>query len=75
MIELDLHPHPSERFDEVRLVGQHEAGMARCKYHFGGRVEHPVTQTALKHPNDAPHAEPGAMFPAQSGRQRVFIEY
>jgi hypothetical protein len=75
MVELELHPHASERFYEVRLVGQHEAGMARFKDHFGGGVEHPITQTAIKHPDDAPYAWLGAMFPAQSGRQRVFIEH
>ena len=42
MVELDLHPHASERFDEV-LVGQHEAGMTRLKDHFGGGAEHPIT--------------------------------
>ena len=68
MIELDPHPHASERFDAVRLVGQHEAGMSRLKDHFGGGIEHLIAQTAIKHPDDTPYTESGAMFPPQCAR-------
>jgi hypothetical protein len=49
--------------------------MARLKEHFGGWVEHLITQLAIEHLDDAPHAGLGAMFPTQSGRQRVFVEH
>ena len=47
IVELDLHPHGSERLDEVRLVRRHKAGMARLKDHLGGRIEHLITQPSL----------------------------
>ena len=49
----------------MRLVRQHEAGMAGLKDDLGGRVEHFITQSAAEYPDDAPHAGFGAMFPAQ----------
>jgi len=59
-IELHLHPHATERFDEVWLIGLNEAGIARLKDHFGGGVEQLTAQTAIKHPDNASHTGPGA---------------
>ena len=41
----------------------------------GGRIEQLITQWAIEHSDDAPHAGLGAMSRAQSGRQRVFIKH
>ena len=67
-VELDLHLHGAQRLDAMRLIRQHEAGMAGVKDDLGGRVEHPIAQAAAEDADDAPHAGFGAMFPAQPGR-------
>ena len=38
-------------------------------------VEHFITQSAIKHSDDAPYAGFGAMFSAQCGGQGVFVEH
>ena len=75
IVELDLHLHRTKRLDTVSLIQQQEAGTAGLEDGLGCRVEHPVAYSAAQYPDDAPHAGFGAMFPAQSGRQRVFIEH
>ena len=51
------------------LIGLHEAGMARFKDRLGGGIEHLITQSPFKHPDNAPYPGLGAMLPAQSGGQ------
>ncbi len=57
------------------LIGLHEAGMARFKDRLGGGIEHLITQSPFKHPDNAPYPGLGAMLPAQSGGQGILIEY
>jgi len=75
MVEIDLHSHGPERLDEMGLLGQHEAGLARLKDDLGGRVEHLVSQSAVEHPDDGPHARLGAVLPAKARRQSALVEY
>ena len=75
IIELDLHPHRSQRLDEMRLIGQHEAETTGFKDDLGGRLKHLVAQPTFEHSDDAPHARLGAMFPAQACGQRTLIEH
>ena len=60
IVEFDLHSHRAERFDEMGLVRQQEAGMTGLQDHFGIWFEHLIAQSPFKHPNDAPHAGLGA---------------
>ena len=48
--------------------------MTGLQDHFGIWFEHLIAQSPFKHPNDAPHAGLGAVFPTQPRRQRRFIE-
>jgi hypothetical protein len=75
VVELDQHPHGSERLDQMRLIQPHKPGMASFKDHLGGRLEHLITQPTLEHSNDTPNSGLKAMFPTQSGWQRIFIEH
>ena len=74
IVEFDLHSHRAERFDEMGLVWQQEAGITGLQDHFGIWFEHLIAQSPFKHPNDAPYAGLGAVFPTQPRRQRRFIE-
>ena len=75
VVELDLHPHGSERLDQMRLIRPYEPGTASFKDYLGGRLEHLITQPTFEHSNDTPHAGLKAMFPTQSSWQRIFIEH
>ena len=57
------------------LIGLHEAGMARFKDRLGGGIEHLITPSPFKHPDNAPYTGLGAMFLTQSGGQGILIEY
>jgi hypothetical protein len=74
IVELNLHPHGTKRLNEMRLIRPHEAGMARFKNRLRGRMEHLITQSPFKHPDDAPNPRLSAMFPTQSGGQGILIE-
>ena len=39
IVEIDLHPHGSERFDEMRLFRKHQPWPIGCKDHLRGRIE------------------------------------
>jgi hypothetical protein len=59
----------------MRLIGLHEAGLAGFKDRLGSRVEHLISQSPFKHPDNTPYTGFGAMFPTQSRRQGILIEY
>ena len=70
IVEFDLHSHRAERFDEMGLLRQQEARMAGLQDHLGIWFKHLIAQSPFKHPNDAPHAGLGAVFPTPPRRQR-----
>ena len=59
----------------MRLIGKYEAWATRLKNLLRSRVEHLITHSAIENADDAPYAGLGAMLPAQSGRQRVLVDY
>src|SRR5665213_3171419 len=59
----------------MRLVRKYEAGAVRLKDHLRSRIEHLITHLAIENADDAPYTGLGAVLSAQSGRQRVFVEY
>ena len=75
VVELDLHPHGSERLDQMRLIRPYKPGMASFKDQLGGRIEHLITQPTFEHSNDTPHSGLKAMFPTQCSWKRIFIEH
>ena len=59
IVELNLHPHGTKGLNSMWLIGLHEAGMARFKDRLGGGIEHLITQSPFKHPDNAPY--PGSV--------------
>lgn len=72
IIELDLHPHSTQGLDQLRLVGQHEAGASRVEDDLRGRIDHLVADPAVEHSNDAPHAR--SPFGARPRRLAMLVE-
>ena len=66
IVELDLHPHRSQRLYEMSLVRRHESGMAGLKDYLGLRLDHRVAHSTIEHPNDTPHAPLGAVLLADA---------
>ena len=59
----------------MRLVGTYEAWATRLKDHLRNRIEHLITHSSIENADDAPYTGLGAVFSAQSDRQRVLVEY
>jgi len=52
-------------FNDKKLVEQDEAWLAWLEDRFADRLKHFVADAAIEHPDDAPHAQPGAILLAQ----------
>ena len=75
IVELDLNPDRPERFDDMRLIRMHQAGMVGVEDRFWNGIEDVIPNTAVEHANDTPYASLCAVLPAQPGRKRVLIEH
>lgn len=52
VVEINLHPHVADRFDEVRLVGKQQARPARLDNGFPRRLDIDESQPALQNPHN-----------------------
>ena len=75
VVEINLHPHVADRFDEVGLVGKQQARPARLDNDFPRRLDIDESQLALENPHDTPDAQLRSMVAAQRPRQGLRVEY
>lgn len=74
VVEIDAQPDWANRFDQVGLVRNDEAGMLGVEDDFRDGVKHPIAKSAFEHANDAPNAKLCAMLPAKPRRKRDFVK-